>query len=204
MQNSQFRIQTWRDSVFVRALLFAVSVLNFALMTACAKADAADLVPDGPPLAMPMPPPRVIAPVEEVAATPPPAPDPDPAPRTPPRQPAAARPEPRTETPPPVAAQPTTPPATPAPAPEPREVRAVPAAAAAAEERKIRDLMARAARDLNRIDYQRLSGEGKSQYDQSKRFSEQALEALKDRNFVYALTLADKAATLAAELAGRR
>ena len=173
---------------------------------ACAKADAADLVPDGPPLAMPAPPPRVITPVEEIAATPPAIPDP--APRTPPRQP--PRPEPRTETPPPpVAAQPPAPPAaapatTPVVTPEPVEVRAVPAAAAAAEERKVRDVMARASRDLNRVDYRRLSAEGRSQYDQSKRFSEQADQALKERNFVYAMTLADKAATLAAELAGRR
>ena len=79
----------------------------------------------------------------------------------------------------------------------------MPATASPAEERKVRDLVAQAARDLGRVDYGRLSKEGKSQYDQSKRFSEQALQAMKDRNFVYAVTLADKAATLAAELAGR-
>ena len=50
------------------------------------------------------------------------------------------------------------------------------------------------------MDYRRLSKEGQSQYDQSKRFSEQALEALKEKRFDYALTLAEKAATLAAEL----
>ena len=103
-----------------------------------------------------------------------------------------------------MAAQPPAPVTTPAPpAPEPREVRAVPSAASAAEERKVRDVMARATRDLSRVDYQKLSVEGKSQYDQSKRFSEQADQAIKDRNYVYAMTLADKAATLAAELAGR-
>jgi hypothetical protein len=149
---------------------------------------------------MPAPPPRVIAPVEEVRVSAPPA-APDPAPATP-LQPAATKP-PARQDPPAVASQPSAQPAATPPAPEPREVRAVPSAAAAAEERKVRDVMARAGRDLQRVDYQRLSAEGKSQYDQSKRFSEQADLAIKDRNYVYAMTLADKAATLAAELAGR-
>jgi hypothetical protein len=58
----------------------------------------------------------------------------------------------------------------------------------------------RAARDLSRVDYQKLSTEGRSQYDQSKRFSEQAEQALKVGNTVFAATLADKAAVVAAEL----
>jgi hypothetical protein len=151
---------------------------------------------------MPAPPPRVIAPVEIVAEVPPPA-TPDPAPAAP--RPTTAKPPAARPDTPAVAAQPPAQPVTTptAPVPEPREVRAVPTAAAAAEERKVRDVMARATRDLNRVDYQKLSAEGKSQYDQSKRFSEQAEQAIKDRNYVYAMTLADKAATLAAELAGR-
>lgn len=167
---------------------------------ACANKAGAETVPDGPPLAMPAPPPRVITPIDEVIVSAPPA-APDPAPATPPR-PAAAKP-PLRQDPPAVATQPPAQPAATPPAPEPREVRAVPSAAAAAEERKVRDVMARAGRDLQRVDYQKLSAEGKSQYDQSKRFSEQADLAIKDRNYVYAMTLADKAATLAAELAGR-
>ena len=70
----------------------------------------------------------------------------------------------------------------------------------AATERNVRDLLASAARDLNRIDYRRLSAEGRETYDQSRRFSQQAQEALKERNVAFAATLADKAATLAAEL----
>jgi hypothetical protein len=53
------------------------------------------------------------------------------------------------------------------------------------------------------VDYQKLSVAGKLQYDQSKRFSVEAEQAIKERNYVYAMTLADKAAMLAAELAGR-
>jgi hypothetical protein len=55
---------------------------------------------------------------------------------------------------------------------------------------------------LARLEYRRLSPEGRSQFDQARRFSDQAEEALRDRNLPYAATLADKAATLAAQLGG--
>jgi hypothetical protein len=71
-------------------------------------------------------------------------------------------------------------------------------------ERGVRELLTRAARDLNRVDYGKLSADGRTQYEQSKRFSQQAEQALRDRNFVFATTLADKAATLATELLGGR
>ena len=61
-------------------------------------------------------------------------------------------------------------------------------------------MLSRATRDLNRVDYNRLSAERRDQYDQSRRFGAQAEEALKERNLIFAATLADKAATLAAEL----
>jgi hypothetical protein len=166
---------------------------------ACSKARA-QTVPDGPPLAMPEPPPRVVTPVEEpLAAVPiitelPPAAAPTPPARTPPRGREAAA----TTPPPPVA------PATPPPAPvvePPRPAR--PTAQEQAEEKRIRGLLARATRDIGRIDYRRLSNEGRAQYDQSKALAEQAEQALKDRNWVFADTLADKAATLAAELVDR-
>jgi hypothetical protein len=67
----------------------------------------------------------------------------------------------------------------------------------------VRDLLTRAARDLNKVDYMRLSTDSRAQYEQSKRFSEQAEQALKERNLIFAATLADKAATLAAELLGK-
>ena len=67
----------------------------------------------------------------------------------------------------------------------------------------MRDVLVRANRDLSRIDYGKLSTAARAQYDQSKRFSQQAEQALKERNVIFAATLADKAATLAAELAAR-
>jgi type IV secretory pathway VirB10-like protein len=200
IQNSKCKVQS---STLVRAGLFAFCILHLALLSACAKAKAAVLVPDGPPLAMSVPPPRVITPVEEVAvAEPPPAPVPEP-PAAAPARPAARPPapaNPKPEPPAPVTAPPTTPAVTTS---EPRQVSSVPSAAAAAEERKVREVMTRASRDLARVDYQKLSAEGREQYAQSKRFTEQAEQALKEKNFIYAMQLATNAATLAGELAGR-
>ena len=76
----------------------------------------------------------------------------------------------------------------------------MPAPVDATQERKVRDVLTRATRDLNRVDYRKLSADGRSQYEQSKRFTEQAEQALKDHNYVFAATLADKAAALAGEL----
>jgi hypothetical protein len=184
-------------------LLCAVCLLNVALLAAgCAKARA-ESAPDGPPLSAPEPPARVLAPVEEplpaTAAVPDtPAPAPTRAPSRPPARRAEAAEPPRQEQPAPAPAA-ATPPPDPVPA-ETRELRAAPSANTAAAERNVRDLLARASRDINRVDYTRLSGAGREQYDQSKRFSQQAEQALRDRNFTFAATLADKAATLAAEL----
>jgi hypothetical protein len=64
----------------------------------------------------------------------------------------------------------------------------------------IRELMARAARDLARVNSASLSGDGRSQLETARRFLQQADEALKARNIVFAGKLADKAATMAAIL----
>jgi hypothetical protein len=159
----------------------------------------------GPPLDVPAPPPRVLAPVEEPATVeaPPPETPPAPAaaaPRTPPRPP-ARRTEP--ERPPESAAPAAATPPAPAP-PEPsRELRPASPAADATAERDTREALSRASAALSRVDYGKLSADSRAQYDQSKRFMEQAQQALKDRNFVFAATLADKAATLAVGLQNR-
>ena len=64
----------------------------------------------------------------------------------------------------------------------------------------IRDLMGRAARDLSRVNANALNADGRSQFETARRFLEQAEEALKTRNIVFAGRLADKAATMAAIL----
>ena len=64
----------------------------------------------------------------------------------------------------------------------------------------IRDLMARAARDLARVNQASLKADGRTQFETARRFLQQAEEALKVRNIVFAGKLADKAATMAAVL----
>jgi type IV secretory pathway VirB10-like protein len=188
---------------WVRAGVFAVGVGVLGVGSfACAKTQAKS-APEGPPLDVPAPPPRVLAPVEEPVIELEPTPEPQPAaapPRTPPRPP-VRRAEPAPE-PAPVIAAPT-PPVEPTPVEPPRELRPASPARDAAAEKEVRDTLARAARDLTRVDYGKLSVDARAQYDQSKRFTQQAEQAVKDRNFVFAATLADKAATLAAELVGR-
>jgi hypothetical protein len=187
--------------------LLGIWVLGLAMCglsaASCVRASA-KAAPDGPPLDVPDPPARVIAPAEEPIATAPAEPlEPAPAPASTTRRPAR-----RTQNAEPAQKPEPTPPA------EPPTLQAAPAEPAAAPptptlrapgsaEKPIRDLVARAQRDLSRVDYAKLTEAGKTQYEQSKRFVEQAETALKDQNFVFAQTLADKAATLAAELLGR-
>jgi hypothetical protein len=70
-------------------------------------------------------------------------------------------------------------------------------------EQRIRAMLANAARDLGRIDYRALGADAHAQYDIAKRFTEQADEAMKNKNLVFAEQLADKAAALAAQLLKR-
>ncbi len=168
---------------------WALSIGLCAITAAgCAKAQAKTAAA-GPPLDVPSPPPRVLAPVEEPATV-----------AAPPRPPARrAEPDRPVETPAPAAA---TTPVQPAPEP-PRELRPASPAADATAERDTRDALARASAALSRVDYGKLNADARAQYDQSKRFMDQAQQALKDRNFVFASTLAEKAATLAAGLVAR-
>jgi hypothetical protein len=70
-------------------------------------------------------------------------------------------------------------------------------------ERRIRAQLNQAIADLNRINYQALNNDAKTQYDTAKRFITQADEAVREKNLVFATNLAEKAASLAAQLAGR-
>jgi hypothetical protein len=67
-------------------------------------------------------------------------------------------------------------------------------------EQRTRTALERAKTDLGKIDLRRLSTDARSQYDIAKRFVQQAEDALRARNPVFAEQLADKAATLAALL----
>lgn len=185
------------------ALMCAFGLLLGAVTAGCAKAQARTA--DGAPLEMPVPPPRILAPVEEppVATVEPVEPAPSP-PRVNPRPVSRGRSEPPQKpeaTAEPAAAQVATPPAeTTVPAEPARLLRAPGASAAAAG---VRQRLTVAQRNLRRVDYRKLSADGRAVYDQSKRFAQQAEQALTDQNLPFAATLADKAATLSAELLGR-
>jgi len=174
----------------------ALIVMMTALLGACAvkaqvRAEAPMPVLDPPP-----PPPRVIAVYE---------PEPEPIAITPPveaaapaRPPARAprpeqKPEPASTVPEPVESvvRPASGPSltlTPTPGSETQTANA------------IRALIDRATRDLSRVNVGSLNNDGRAQYDTARRFIQQAEEALKARNVVFAGKLADKAATMAAVL----
>jgi hypothetical protein len=160
----------------------------------------------GPPLDMPPAPARVV-PIESqpiVAAptvddVPSRAPEPI-APTPPPPPPRADRVEPvppaRTEVPADAGAAPA-----PAPAAAPTPPPALQTTANPTEaEQRTRAALENAKRDLGRIDLRRLNTDARTQYDIARRFVQQAEDALRARNPVFAEQLADKAATLAALL----
>ena len=157
-------------------------------------------VPMMPPLEVPPPPPRNVEPADTQVPQPVPLVD---APvrtverprATPPPPPREAKPEPKVEAP-----------AEPKP---PEEVRpgttlqTTPTASEGELERKVRATLQTATADLNRVDYRRLNADVQMQYDTAKSFIRQADEALKTKNLVFAQTMAEKAATIASQLAGR-
>jgi outer membrane biosynthesis protein TonB len=155
------------------------------------------------PLDMPEPPPRVVE-VHEPEAPPPISLPEEPVRSTPTRP----RPTPAAENPRPSQA---TPPETPADAAKPEDLTPRPAPTLQTTptqreeelERRIKGMLGQAMTDLNRINYQNLSADGRSQYDLAKRFVSQADDALKAKNLAFASTVAEKAVTLAMQLAGR-
>jgi len=176
--------------------LFAVALAIAA--SACVSAQATG-DPNGPALEPPAPPPHTIIPVEivEEPIAPPSGAAPTPVivrpmarPPAPPPEKPAEKPAEKAE---PVAAAPTPPAAAAPPLQTTVNVTEV--------ERAIRARMTQASRDLDRTDYRALTAERRAQYDTAKRFIQQADDALKVKNLVFAEQLADKAATLAAALA---
>ena len=138
-------------------------------------------------------PPRVVAdyaPDPAPEAPPPEAPaPPPPAPRGNGRRETAALPPPP---PPPVVA--------PAPSPAAPALSLQSGGDTSKSEAAVRVLLTTAQRDLGRVDYQALDADGRAQYDTARRFMQQAEDALKARNLMFAGKLADKAATMAGTL----
>jgi hypothetical protein len=189
----------------VRAFL-SVCILA-VLLPGCVRAHA-KTEPEPPTLDVPAPPPRnveartpeppppvtLVEPARTLPAQPPPAPS------------AQQRADPTRSEPPKV--EPAAPLDAPKPAEDPRSqptttLQTTPAERQAQVEKGTRDLLARALVDLNRIDYSHLNADARTQYDHARRFITQAEDALLKKNLVFASNLAEKALTLAAQLAGR-
>ena len=159
---------------------------------------------DAPGLIVPPPPPRAVEPEPApVPATPTPQPDEParPSPRPParrePAKPEPARPEaPKPESP----AETTKPEESTRP---PATLQTTPTGAEAELEKTIRATLGQAGADLARVDVRRLNSDARTQYDTAQRFIAQAEDAVRARNLVFAKSLADKAAALAAQLAGK-
>jgi hypothetical protein len=177
------------------ARLGSLVLLTASLVACAAKAQVRTEV-EIPQLDPPPPPPRVIAVYMPEPEPLPLAPAVEPAtPVRPPSRPAPPqqKPEPAVTTPDPTesVARPPTGPSltlTPSPGSESQTVAA------------IRDLLGRATRDLSRVNSASLNNDGRAQYDTARRFIQQAEDALRARNIVFAGKLADKAATMAAVL----
>ena len=188
------------------ASCLAAGCLAALLAAGCTHA-AAKTSPDMPALEMPPPPPRDVEPSGVVEAPPPVPLATEPARNTPARPrpaPPLPRPEPSKVEPP----KPEAPPVEPPKAAEelvrpPTTLQTTPATAEGEVERGIRASLQRASSDLNRVDYRALNRDARTQYDTAKRFVAQADDAIRTKNLVFAKNLAEKAATIAAQLAGR-
>jgi outer membrane biosynthesis protein TonB len=175
------------------------------ISTGCTRTHAKTM-PESPPLDMPVSPPREVAPSD--AETPPPVPLPEEPARNPPErlrpppvreQPRAAEPKP--PEPPKPEPAPVEPPKPEEPPKPPTLLQTTPANTEVDLERGIRTTLVRAQADLNRVDAGRLNADARTQYDTAKSFIRQAEAAVRAKNLVFAKTVADKAAVLAAQLA---
>jgi hypothetical protein len=179
----------------VRRLFLAAAIVALA-SGGCATAKAKPRI-EPALLDVPAPPPRVIVPPDPEPVQPQaPVPDPEPKSQTPARRVVAARPD--TKVDPARVVEPSGPPAPP-PAALQQALPGTPAEAT----RRVNEQLAQAVADLGRVNVKALSADAKSQYDTASRFIAQAQQALKEGNLVFAAKVAEKAAGLAASLAGR-
>lgn len=171
----------------------------------CSRLAARTAPPPPPPLNVPAPPPRAVetadaeppspgtlvdAPASGAPSTRRPAPRVE-VPKAEPPKPAEPPPAPVAEVPPPVEP------------PKPPTLQTAPPEREAALEQEIRDKLTQALKNLNGIDYRKLSIETQQQYDQAKSFATRAEEAIRAKNLVFARTLAENAEKMSAQLAGR-
>jgi len=172
----------------------ATIVLLTASLGACAAKAQVRTEVELPLLDPPPPPPRVVTIYQDEPELVPITPAVEAVPTRPPARPARAEARPE----PPAAPEPAVDVAKPA-APPSLTLTLAPGTEAQTAE-AIRELIARATRDLSRVNAGSLNADGRAQVEAARRFLQQAEEALKARNVVFAGKLADKAATMAAVL----
>jgi len=176
----------------------------------CASAQAKGKPADRPALMVPAPPPRIIEPAEVMepvaelpptngpSVTPPPRPG-RPASRGAPPKPVASEAKPE--------AKPgeVTPPVEPAPVPAtpPAQLRTPQTADTSAAAKTVRTTIETARGILNGVKFGPLSNVRKKAFNDAKLLLQQAEDAVKEGNLAFAQGLANKAETLAKELAGR-
>jgi hypothetical protein len=191
-------------------LRVAPAIVLIPLLAACASAQAKG-ASDRPALNVPTPPPHEIdlpaeplEPVGEVPGTA--AGTGSTAPRS--GRPAAtkspdAKPEGKSEQPKADAAPPQPDPAPPLPPPAPTPQLKTPQTADTAAAKSVRTTIDRARATLSTVNFGPLSNERKKAYNDAKLFLQQAEDALKEGNIVFAQANATKAEILARDLAGR-
>jgi hypothetical protein len=184
-------------------LLLAVPLLGWlALASACAATVKTKAPVERPNLDVPPPPPRVIEPAPVPESLPEPVPE-----LPPPPAPAKPRPQPRPQPEPKGEAKPEQAPpeggSPSAPPPNQPELRTPQTADGTEAEKTVRVTLERAKAVLNTVNFNPLSNERKKAYNDAKAFIQQAEDAVKQKNYVFAQSLATKAETLATELAGR-
>jgi len=192
----------------MRKSLLAVSLIGLVAAGGCASVQANSA--DRPPLAVPPPPPRVIEPAEIVPEPVPDLPSPPsgaPTSSVAPRssrptssKPAASEARPEAK----AGVEPVPPPVEPPPAAAPpAQLRTPQTADTTGTVKTVRTAIDTARGLLNTVNFGALSNERKKAYNDAKLFMQQAEDALKEGNLGFAQGVANKAETLARELAGR-
>ncbi|HYT65318.1 MAG TPA: hypothetical protein VEL51_02780 [Vicinamibacterales bacterium] len=192
----------------MKNVLVALLIASSLMAGACALARATGKPKDSPAMNVPPPPPKIVEPgpepppepVTELPTTPTTS-TPASRPNRPPARPAATESKPNE--PKPVEPPPEPAPVTPTPTPPPAQLRTPQTADTSSAAKAIRTTIDHANALLNGVNYGPLSNDRKKAYDDAKRFIQQAEEALKQGNLVFAQGVATKAETLARELAGR-
>jgi hypothetical protein len=190
----------------MRKLLLIIPAVGL-ITSGCASAQATSKPADRPALMVPPPPPRVIEPAPEPPPEPvselPVSPSVTPPPR--PGRAASREASPKPEPPKAAEAKAGDPPPEPPPAPVPpvAQLRTPQTADTSGAAKNVRATIDSAHAMLNTVNYGPLSNERKKAYNDVKLFIQQAEDALKQGNLVFAQGVATKAETLARELAGK-